>query len=101
SICNGDPITNAYMDNISCSRLTPTPPPTYPTTTTSTCPKAAPNPTATRPLPWTTGTTPPPSTPWTKARRRNDCTFPCFILYLMRQGCSPAAFCVVLRYYHG
>ena len=38
---------------------------------------------------------------WTKARRRNDCTFPCFILYLMRQGCSPAAFCVVLRYYHG
>ena len=33
--------------------------------------RAAPNPTATRPLPWSTGTTPPPSTPWTKARRRN------------------------------
>ena len=39
-------------------------------TSTGTCPRAAPNPTATRPLPWSTGTTPPPSTPWTNARRR-------------------------------
>ena len=69
----GAPSTSSSWARTSCRRWTPPPPPTAPTTSTGTYPRAAPNPTATRPLPWSTGTTPPPSTPWTKARRRNDC----------------------------
>ena len=73
AICCGAPSTSSSWARTSCRRWTPPPPPMAPTTSTGTCPRAAPNPTATRLLPWSTGTTPPPFTPWTKARRRNDC----------------------------